>query len=136
MRLAESDDSYPRVVAILNGQWRVIECRDRIQWFLQRRNRAKSVAKHAWRGRSYCRTREALIRCCNEHAGQIDPAARKTLEGLPAWFSDPKLALLWQILSGAGFPNQFFCDSWVVGLWRGRRWEAEDRIGGRSLDAF
>jgi hypothetical protein len=26
------------------------------------------------------------------------------------------LALLWQILSGAGFPNQFFCDSWVVGL--------------------
>jgi hypothetical protein len=46
------------------------------------------------------------------------------------------LALLWQILSGAGFPNQFFCDSWVVGLWRGRRWEAEDRIGGRSLDAF
>jgi len=31
-----------------------------------------------------------------------------------------RLALLWQILSGAGFPNQFFCDSWVVGFWRGR----------------
>src|SRR5262245_20861139 len=30
------------------------------------------------------------------------------------------LALLWQILRGAGFPNQFFCDSWVVGFWRGR----------------
>ena len=28
------------------------------------------------------------------------------------------LALLWQILSGTGFPNQFFCDSWVVGSWR------------------
>src|SRR6195256_461810 len=28
------------------------------------------------------------------------------------------LALLWQILSGAGFPNQFFNDSWVVGFWR------------------
>jgi hypothetical protein len=28
------------------------------------------------------------------------------------------LALLWQILGGAGFPNQFFCDSWVVGFWR------------------
>src|SRR5262249_17740456 len=26
------------------------------------------------------------------------------------------LALLWQILSGTGFPNQFFCDSWVVGF--------------------
>jgi len=28
------------------------------------------------------------------------------------------LALLWQILSDAGFPNQFFCDSWAVGFWR------------------
>src|SRR5947209_8998061 len=46
------------------------------------------------------------------------------------------LALLWQILSGAGFPNQFFCDSWVVGFWRGRPWLAGRRIGRRSLDAF
>jgi hypothetical protein len=28
------------------------------------------------------------------------------------------LALLWQIFSGTGFPNQFFNDSWVVGFWR------------------
>ena len=28
------------------------------------------------------------------------------------------LALLWQILSAAGFPNQFFCDLWAVGFWR------------------
>src|SRR5262245_55604505 len=28
------------------------------------------------------------------------------------------LTLLWQILNGLGFPNQFFCDSWVVGFWR------------------
>src|SRR5206468_6503748 len=46
------------------------------------------------------------------------------------------LALLWQILSGAGFPNQFFCDSWVVGFWRGRPWLAGRRIGKKSLDAF
>jgi hypothetical protein len=26
------------------------------------------------------------------------------------------LALLWQILSGMGFPNQFFNDSWLVGF--------------------
>jgi hypothetical protein len=86
MRLAESDDSYPRVVAILNGQWRVIECRDRVQWILQYRNRANSVAKHAWRGRSYCRTRFSLIRCCNEN-----PAARMTLERLPDWFPEPSI---------------------------------------------
>jgi hypothetical protein len=62
MRLVESDDSYPRVVAILNDQWRVIECRDGMRWILQYRNRAKSVAKHTWRGRSYCRTRAERCR--------------------------------------------------------------------------
>src|SRR5258707_9205422 len=32
--------------------------------------------------------------------------------------ADIELALLWQILRDTGFPNQFFCDSWVVGFWR------------------
>ena len=44
------------------------------------------------------------------------------------------LALLWQIFSGLGFPNQFFCDLWVVGFWRGRPWLAGRRIGEASLD--
>jgi len=83
MMVAESDDSYPHMVAVLNRVWRVIVCRDGIQWILQRRNRAETVARHVWRGRSYCRTKEALIRCCDEHAGQIDPATRMTLEALP-----------------------------------------------------
>ena len=33
-----------------------------------------------------------------------------------------RLALLWQIFEGAGFPNQFFCDSWEVGILEGRPW--------------
>ena len=48
-------------------------------------------------------------------------------------FQQRGLALLWQILGGAGFPNQFFCDSWVVGFWRGRPWLPERWIGGMSL---
>ena len=32
------------------------------------------------------------------------------------------LALLWQIFEGAGFPNQFFCDLWEVGILEGRPW--------------
>jgi len=82
MSTAESDGSYARVVAVLNGDCRVIECRHGLQWVLQHRNRAETVARHVWRGRSYCRTKEALLRCCDEHAGQIDLAARMTLEAL------------------------------------------------------
>jgi aryl-alcohol dehydrogenase-like predicted oxidoreductase len=44
------------------------------------------------------------------------------------------LALLWQILRGMGFPNQFFCDSWVVGFWRGRPWLAGHWIGETNSD--
>ena len=82
-RPAKSSDDYTDVVAILNDRWRVIACRHGVQWMLQHRNREETVAGDVWRGRSYCRTKEALIRCCDEHAGQIDPAARLTLVALP-----------------------------------------------------
>jgi hypothetical protein len=78
---AESDDRYPH--ARLNACWRVIECRDGIQWILQARNRSETVARSDWRGRSYCRTREALIACSDRHCGEISPAGRAALEALP-----------------------------------------------------
>jgi hypothetical protein len=89
-RLAESDDRYP-AVAILNQRYRVIRCRDGIQWILQRRNipagtggnRPERHSRDDWRGRSYCRTREALIRCCRAYSGEIDPAAVVALRTLP-----------------------------------------------------
>jgi hypothetical protein len=59
----ESADNYRRVVARLNGKWRVIACRDGIQWILQRRHGPERPAGARWEGRSYCRTSEALRRC-------------------------------------------------------------------------
>jgi hypothetical protein len=88
---AESADSYP-VVARLNARWRVIACRHGIQWILQYRNRAETVATDAWRGRSYCRTKEALIRVCDAHVGEIDPEAEAILARLPARFPEQQKA--------------------------------------------
>jgi hypothetical protein len=79
----ESADDYHRVVAVLNARWRVIECRDGIQWILQRRNAPEKARGDDWRGRSYFRTREALIRCTCASAGEIDPAAATVLASLP-----------------------------------------------------
>jgi hypothetical protein len=78
----ESADGCSRVVAVLNGKWRVIECRDRIQWILQSRDSLKATVG-VWRGRSYCRTKEALLRVCAAHAGMIDPTAAAILAALP-----------------------------------------------------
>jgi hypothetical protein len=63
--LGEENDDYP-TVAILNDRWRVVVCRNSIQWILQKRG-----GPNHWRGRYFCRTREVLIRCAREHAGEI-----------------------------------------------------------------
>jgi hypothetical protein len=73
----ESRDNYPKIVAKLNSKWRVIRCKADIQWILQRHKSGE------WRGRSFCRTKEALLRCCGEYAGAIDPSAMAILTELP-----------------------------------------------------
>jgi hypothetical protein len=81
----ESDENYYGIVTRLNDAWRVIECRDGIQWILQRRFRAETADKPPWTGRSYCRTSQALRRCTSQHAGDIDPTAVAILAALPKW---------------------------------------------------
>jgi hypothetical protein len=81
--MSESADNYGRFVARLNLRWRVIECQHRIQWILQYRASAKTYPTSSWKGRSYCRTSEALRRCTREHAGTIDPPAAAVLAELP-----------------------------------------------------
>lgn len=80
----ESDGNYCRVVVNLNSRWRVIECVDRLQWILQQR-RGERRGQPRFDGRSYCRTREALIRTCRAHAGEVEPAVRAILDLLPDW---------------------------------------------------
>jgi hypothetical protein len=83
MSRVETADDYDRIVVQLNPRWRIVECRDRIQWILQRRGSPEKARRDDWRGRSYCRTSEALCRCTREHAGPIDPTAAAVLAALP-----------------------------------------------------
>ena len=84
----ESSDDYGIVVAVLNRTWRVIRCRDGIQWILQSRD-SLTAARGIWRGRSYCRTKEALLRVCAVHAGEINPTATAVLAALADWIEAP-----------------------------------------------
>jgi hypothetical protein len=87
--MSESADNYGRVVARLNPRWRVIECQHRIQWILQYRASAETYPTSNWKGRSYCRTKETLLRCCREHAATIDPSATAVLAALPEHIDAP-----------------------------------------------
>lgn len=80
----ETADQYARVVAHLCDLWRVVECKDRCQWIIQRRK--KGGAERPWRGKGYFRTRAALLRACASFCGRIDPAALALLLTLPEHF--------------------------------------------------
>ena len=77
----ETADDYVGTLARLNATWRVIVCRDGIQWILQRRK--EGGGDWPRRAMHYCRTRKALIRLTATLCGRVDPLALATLHALP-----------------------------------------------------
>ena len=89
-----------RLLIELNRDWRVVD--DDLQFILQGRKGAARSKATGWRGRSFCRTREALLRCIREYCclpdhGQrrcireyrgVDEAALKNVLKLPEWHVD------------------------------------------------
>ena len=65
----EASDHYYREV-YREGVWRVIVCRDAIQWILQRQTRKGSPDGARWEAVSYCATRDALMRLWRASTGQ------------------------------------------------------------------
>jgi hypothetical protein len=106
MSRMESADDYSGLVIQLNSNWRIVECRDRLQWILQHRGSPKKSRRDDWRGRSYCQTSEALRRCTREHAGVIDPSAAAVLAALPERIDAP----LTQQIGGAESCEMFAND--------------------------
>ncbi|WP_271567759.1 hypothetical protein [Bradyrhizobium sp. CCBAU 11386] len=93
MNNRESSDDYNLVVVVLNENWRIIECQDRIQWILQHRGSPKKSRRDDWRGRSYCRTAEVLRQRAYQHAGRIDASAVEQMLSLPERFPEPHVQL-------------------------------------------
>ena len=82
----ESADEYSGTVACLSASHRVIICKDRTQWILQRRDGERAGGAR-WAGVGYCRTREALLRLCRASSEPVDPAALSLLAALPEHFT-------------------------------------------------
>ena len=82
----ESDDNYLDVAAQLAPRWRVIVCKDHLQWIIQKRT-AEPLHAGIWRGVSYVTSRSSLIILCASLELLSDPLARARLEALPEQFS-------------------------------------------------
>jgi len=75
-----------RLVAQFSATWRVVD--DPLQWVLQQKKGNPRAKNSGWRGRSFCRTREVLLRCIREYCGEIDALALAKLKSLPDWHPD------------------------------------------------
>ena len=77
----EKDEAYP-CIARLNARWRVICCRDDLQWILQR------LDGDQWRGNSFCRTREVLLQRIAERCGEVNATALDLIRALPERYEE------------------------------------------------
>ena len=82
----ESDDNYHDVIAQLAPRWRVIVCKDYLQWIIQKRT-AEPLHRGVWRSQSYVTSRSSLIRLCASLELLSDNNVCATLDGLPEQFS-------------------------------------------------
>ena len=80
----ETSDFYSQVIAFLAPRWRVVTCRNDIQWILQKRT-AEPMHEGIWRGQSYYTSRDALLEACASRELLSDPQAAAVLEALPEW---------------------------------------------------
>jgi hypothetical protein len=80
----EESQSYRTIVATLNADWRVIECRDGIQWILQRRA-GNRHGEPRWEGRSYCWNKKNLLGRVRALVGESDAIELAILDMLPEW---------------------------------------------------
>jgi len=75
-----------RLVVQINEQWRVVD--DPLQWILQKRKGKARNKSSGWQGRSFCRTREALLRCIREYCGDVAAENLDTIRALPDFHPD------------------------------------------------
>ncbi len=85
----ESDDEYPSIAR--SGRWRVIRCRDDIQWILQRDRRRGCPGRDlaTWRGVAYVANDRFLASVISRPSlgvPQRDLAALLSLAALPEHF--------------------------------------------------
>src|SRR6516225_7673114 len=70
-----------RLITQLNPNWRVVN--DPLQWILQRRKGNPRKRNSGWIDRSFCTTREGLLRCVRESCSEVDDEALTQLQKLP-----------------------------------------------------
>lgn len=77
----ERDDAYSGAIVQFSPRWRLILCKDQVQWILQKK---ESSHQGFWRGKQYLTCKESVLKASGRLGLLADPKARAALHALPA----------------------------------------------------
>ncbi|MDC0636085.1 hypothetical protein OAP02_00420 [Amylibacter sp.] len=82
----ERDDSYSKVIIQLAPRWRIIECRNALQWIIQHHS-AKLLNRGYWLAVSYLTSKNKLIEVSTGLNLLSDASMKNVLNSLPETIS-------------------------------------------------
>ena len=82
----ERDENYSKVIIQPAPRWRIIECRNALQWIIQHRS-SKLLNRGHWLGVSYLTSRNKLIEVSTGLNLLSDVSMKDVLAGLPETIS-------------------------------------------------
>lgn len=77
----EEHDDYCRVICKLANGWRLVVCRDHLQFIVQRK-RGERCGRPRWEGTAFLQTRAGVDRFCRK-LNRLLPSARRLIDKLP-----------------------------------------------------
>ena len=81
----ERDDAYKGIVIQFTSRWRLIVCKDQIQWILQKR---ENYHGGNWKGQRYMTTKTSVIKACGTLELLSNPKISQELQALPNYARD------------------------------------------------
>ena len=76
----ERDEAYLGAIVQFSPRWRLILCKDQMQWIIQKK---ESSRRGDWRGLKYLTSRESVFAACGKLELLSDPEVEATLRRLP-----------------------------------------------------
>ena len=76
----EREDGYIATVVQFNQRWRLVLCKDQMQWIIQKK---ESSRRGDWRGKLYLTCKDSVLKASGSLGLLSDPEVEATLRRLP-----------------------------------------------------
>jgi len=76
----ERDDAYIGTIVQFSPRWRLVLCKDQMQWIVQKK---ESSRRGDWRGKHYLTCKDSVLKASGRLALLSDPKVEAVLQALP-----------------------------------------------------